>query len=120
MGACLVANGLATIVILQKENDKPSIQIPKKKHHIHNLHKPEKNQNQDGFIAKQADDLIVFRQLKGKTSFNDIDLSDEEINDAGINTGMTDVATEEFTAKLKKIIQLTGYSVFFLTLSLIM
>lgn len=61
-------------------------------------------------MARQPDDLIVIRQLKGKTALNDIDLSDEEVNDILFSTAF-ETKNEEFTAKLKKIVQLTGYSV---------
>ena len=43
---------------------------------------------------------------------NDIDLSDEEINDTANPVASNDAPAEDFTAKLKKIIQLTGYSVY--------
>jgi len=95
---------------LEKETDKPNTQKAKQKLVINKLESSAAINNQEAFVAKQPDDLIVFRQLKGKSSLNDIDLSDEEINEASNPTTMQDQPVEEFTAKLKKIIQLTGYS----------
>jgi len=53
---------------------------------------------------------VIFDLSRGKTALNDIDLSDEEINDILLSTAF-DTKNEEFTSKLKKIVQLTGYSV---------
>jgi len=53
---------------------------------------------------------LFINLIRGKTSFNDIDLSDEEVNDVLVPSGF-DTKNEEFTSKLKKIVQLTGYSV---------
>jgi hypothetical protein len=81
----------------------------KKKLVINKIEATEQEKATDLHMAKQADDLIVIRQLKGKTSLTDIDLSDEEVNDV-LPSGY-DATKEEYTAKLKKIVQLTGYSV---------
>jgi len=59
-------------------------------------------QNAEAHLAKQPDDLIVIRQLKGKTVLNDIDLADEEVNDFLL--GQTKSKTEDFTTRLKKIV----------------
>lgn len=58
-------------------------------------------------IAKQVDDLIVIRGLKGKTQLGEIDLSDEEINEVSLQA-VGDKA--DFVSKLSKLVQLTGYT----------
>jgi len=82
--------------------------VAKKKKLVINKIEPE-SVSQEAQMARQPDDLIVIRQLKGKTALNDIDLADEEINDILLSTAF-DTKNEEFTSKLKKIVQLTGYS----------
>jgi len=93
---------------LERETTNETI-AAKKKPLIINKIEPETAANQEAQMARQPDDLIVIRQLKGKTALNDIDLSDEEINDILLSTAF-DTKNEEFTSKLKKIVQLTGYS----------
>ncbi len=58
-------------------------------------------------MAKQPDDLIVIRGLKGRANVTDIDLADEEINEAPLKR----VGDEkDFVQKLSQLVQLTGYS----------
>lgn len=94
---------------LERESNNETISNKKKALIIKKVENAEVLQTKDSHMAKQPDDLIVIRQLKGKTSFNDIDLADEEVNEVLLQ-GQRDNENEEFTSKLKKIVQLTGYS----------
>lgn len=47
------------------------------------------------------------RQLKGRATLNELDFADEEINELPL---VNNEDEDEFTAKLAKIIQLTGYT----------
>eukprot|EP00301_Raphidiophrys_heterophryoidea_P006449 c12600_g1_i1.p1 GENE.c12600_g1_i1~~c12600_g1_i1.p1 ORF type:complete len:695 (+),score=215.02 c12600_g1_i1:35-2119(+) len=58
----------------------------------------------------QADDVIVFRQLKGsKTIMSQLDIEDEEFADVSraVGSGNQD---NDFSARLSRMVQLTGFS----------
>ncbi|KAL4477504.1 hypothetical protein ABPG74_002654 [Tetrahymena malaccensis] len=68
----------------------------------------QREEKKDSHIAKQPDDLIVIRALKGKQAeIGDIDLQDEEINQIEFKGVGED---NDFASKLNKLVQLTGYS----------
>ncbi|KAJ3395260.1 coatomer subunit beta [Entophlyctis sp. JEL0112] len=76
------------------------------------MHSTEKkNATKDGAkkkaVKSEADDLIVFRHLKGKKGL--VDLGDAYDLDLSIATGQGD-KMEDLASKLNRVVQLTGFS----------
>lgn len=61
-------------------------------------------------LAKEPDDLIIIRQLRGNSNILDLDLADEEINPSQMALQDENTFKNEYTYKLAKLIQLSGYS----------
>ena len=61
-------------------------------------------------LAKEPDDVIVIRQLRGNKNILNLDLADEEINPTGPGIDEEKSFKNEYTYKLAKLIQLSGYS----------
>ncbi|KRX00780.1 Armadillo-type fold [Pseudocohnilembus persalinus] len=72
------------------------------------------NLNQNGqnklIIAKQVDDVIAIRSLKGKAVIGEIDLDDEEQNEGENILGANAEDSQDFVHKLGTLVQLTGLS----------
>ncbi|KAJ3082287.1 Coatomer, beta subunit [Rhizoclosmatium globosum] len=73
---------------------------------IHSSEKKTGKKEAKKVISSQADDLIVFRQLKGKKG--GVDLSEAYDMDITKATGQDQV--EDFASKLNRVVQLTGFS----------
>lgn len=59
-------------------------------------------------VNRQADDLIMVRQLRGKGEAYGVDLDDDEELGLSKATGAVDI--EDFASRLKRVTQLTGLS----------
>lgn len=59
-------------------------------------------------IAKQVDDSLQIRQLKGKEALNELDLADEEVFDPDELMGQGPKEEVDFTKSLLRLVQLTG------------
>ena len=61
-------------------------------------------------VARQADDLLVVRQLRGRGAEFDAIALEEEDDDGGLTQATGAGVKEDFSSRLKRVTQLTGLS----------
>jgi coatomer subunit beta len=61
-------------------------------------------------VARQADDLLVVRQLRGRDAHFDAIALEEDEDDNGMTQATGAGAKEDFSSRLKRVTQLTGLS----------
>lgn len=71
-----------------------------------NLLLEKQRQEQDAMLVTQPDEMVVFRQLKGREGVNDFDITEEISNDTKQADYLQDIKSDID----QKVYQLTGYS----------